>query len=100
MAVSGTVPARSHPAADPLVTARRLKAATALLALVAFGWFLLKFGTAWVPEGMDTVPDVPPGSWCIVDRWASGLRVGSNVFVDAPSGRTRQPGVVRTGRGR
>jgi hypothetical protein len=86
MAVSGTVPARRRPALDKLVIAKMLRRGTVLLAVVAFTWFLLKFGTTWVPAGMDTVPDVPPGSWCIVDRWASGLRVGSDVFVDTPAG--------------
>jgi hypothetical protein len=87
MAVSGTVPARPRKAVDPLATAKRLKRATALFAVIAFTWFALQFGSAWVPAGMDTVPGVPPGSWCIVDRWAIGLRVGSDVFVDTPAGR-------------
>jgi hypothetical protein len=86
MAVSGTVPARGRPPVDVMHTAKWLRRATAVLAVVAFTWFLLKFGTAWVPAGMNTVPDVPPGSWCIVDRWAGGLRVGSDVFVDTPAG--------------
>jgi hypothetical protein len=86
MAVSGTVPARTRPAVDPMRTAKVLRRATVVLAVVAFAWFLLKFGTAWVPANMDTVPGVPPGAWCIVDRWASGLRVGSDVFVETPAG--------------
>src|SRR5262245_49293412 len=86
MAVSGTVPARARPTFDPAVIAKWLYRATAGLAIVAFGWLVLQFGTAWVPANMDTVPTVPPGSWCIVDRWASGLRVGSDVFVATPSG--------------
>ncbi len=87
MAVSGTVPARTRPAVDPQRAAKRLRGVTAVFAAVAFAWFLLKFGTAWVPADMDTVPDVPPGAWCIVDRWSSGLRVGSDVFVETPAGR-------------
>lgn len=86
MAVSGTVPARAQASFDPTSTARRLRRWSAVLAAAAFTWFLLKFGTAWVPTNMDTVPDVPAGSWCIVDRWSSGLRVGSDVFVDTPEG--------------
>ena len=76
MAVSGTVPARERREVDALVAARWLRRGTVVLAVVAFTWFLLKFGTAWVPANMDTVPGVPPGAWCIVDRWAGGLRVG------------------------
>lgn len=87
MAVSGTVPARSPESFDPLSLARRLRRWTVGLAVLGFTWFLLKFGTAWVPANMDTVPSVPPGSWVIVDRWSSGLRVGSDVFVATPAGR-------------
>jgi hypothetical protein len=87
MAVSGTVPARVQPAFDPQSFARRLRRWTTVVAVLACTWFLLQFGTAWVPEGMDTVPEAPPGSWCIVDRWCVGLRVGSDVFVDTPDGR-------------
>ena len=86
MAVSGTVPARSEPRVNPIGSAKRLRRATVVLAVVAFTWFLLQFGTKWVPAGMDTVPGIPPGSWCIVDRWSIGLRVGSDVFVAVPGG--------------
>lgn len=87
MAVSGTVPARARPALDPLRVARALRRATMLLGIGAGTWFFVRFGSAWVPPGMDTVPGAPPGSWCIVDRFAGGLRVGSDVFVDSPAGR-------------
>jgi hypothetical protein len=86
MAVSGTVPARTRPGFDASRIARRLRRWTIGLAIAAFTWFLLQFGTAWVPATMDTVPDVPPGSWCIVDRWSIGLRKGSDVFVETESG--------------
>jgi hypothetical protein len=86
MAISGTVPGRQPAPRDPARLARGLRRATWLLAVVAGVWFFLRFGTAWVPRGMNTVPEAPPGSWCIVDRWAGGLRVGSDVFVDTPAG--------------
>ncbi|HEB52865.1 MAG TPA: hypothetical protein ENI87_06395 [bacterium] len=56
------------------------------LAVLSCGWFVLMFDTRWVPAGMGTIPEIPPGSWVIVDRWASGLRVGSDVFVATPHG--------------
>jgi len=86
MAVSGTVPAKNSPSFDPIRVGRRLKRWTVVVAVVVFTWFFLQFGTAWVPAGMDTMPEAPPGSWCIVDRWSTGLRVGSDVFVDGPRG--------------
>lgn len=87
MAVSGTV-ARARPQGlDMLRLAKRLRRWASLLAVAAFTWFLLQFGAAWVPAGMATVPGIPPGAWCIVDRWSIGARVGSDVFVDTPDGR-------------
>lgn len=87
MAVSGTVPSGSKPRFDVGAQAKRLRRATTWCAIVAFTWFLLQFGAVWVPEGMTTVRAMPPGSWCIVDRWSIGVRVGSQVFVDGPDGR-------------
>jgi hypothetical protein len=87
MAVAGTVPAKNPPRFDPARFGRRLRRWTVVLAVVVFTWFFLQFGTAWVPDDMDTIPEAPPGSWCIVDRWSTGLRVGSDVFVDGPNGR-------------
>jgi type IV secretory pathway protease TraF len=86
MAVSGTVRARTTPAVDPVRAAKVLRRVTVAIAAVLFTWFALQFGSAWVPANMDTVPAVPAGSWCIVDRWATRLRVGNDVFVDTPAG--------------
>lgn len=86
MAVAGTVPGRPAPRFDPTLLARRLRRWILLSSIAVFAWFLLQFGTMHVPAGMDTMPGAPPGSWCLVDRWAVGLRVGSDVFVDGPAG--------------
>jgi hypothetical protein len=86
MAVSGTVPAKNKPGFDANRIAKGVRRFTFVAALLGFTWFLLRFGTRWVPAGMDTLPDMPPGSWCLVDRWAKGLRVGSEVFVTTPAG--------------
>ena len=64
-------------------TARRV---TLLIGVAAVAGFLMKFETRWVPAGMDTVADIPGGSWVVLDRWCSGLRVGSPVFVSTPHG--------------
>lgn len=86
MAVSGTVPRKSRPssnAARVIRVARRLTfAATAVIAVL----FVMRFRTRWVPAGMDTTSHMPPGSWCLIDRWASGMQVGSDVFVETPEG--------------
>lgn len=86
MAVSGTVPARRPNGADPMRYARWVRRSTFVAAVVTFGWFFLRFGTEWVPVGMDTVPGLAPNSWCVVDRWSRGLRVGSDVFYEGPLG--------------
>ena len=64
-------------------TARRLTLVIGLCAVVVI---LFKFETRWVPAGMNTVDGVPGGSWVVLDRWCSGLQVGSEVFVSTPHG--------------
>jgi type IV secretory pathway protease TraF len=86
MAVAGTVAGSQRSRFDPALLARRLRRWIVLPSIAVFAWFLLQFGTMHVPAGMDTMPGAPPGSWCLVDRWSVGLRVGSDVFVDGPAG--------------
>lgn len=86
MAVSGTVPSRRPRQSDPLKWARQVRRATALAGIVVLAWFFLRFSTAWVPSGMSAVPSLPPEAWCLIDRWAVGLRVGSDVFYEGPIG--------------
>lgn len=69
---------------DPLVLARRLRRLTLLVAAGAAIWFFTCFGAKWVPAGMDTVPEIPPGSYCILDKRQSTVQVGSNVFLEVP----------------
>lgn len=64
--------------------ARRVRQLTLIGALAAGIWVFTCFGTRWVPPGMDTVPEVPPGSYCILDKRQASVKVGSNVFVDVP----------------
>ena len=66
--------------------ARIARRATAVFALGSLILFLIKYETRWVPLGMNTVEAVPGGSWVVVDRWCSGMRVGSDVFVETPHG--------------
>lgn len=87
MAVSGTVPAPRAGDIDLLAQASRLRRATTILTVVVAAWLLLQFGTAVVPAGMATVPEVPPGAIVLVDRWSLAVRVGCNAFVDTPDGR-------------
>lgn len=87
MAVSGTVQGNFPKHHDPLHWAKWVRRGTLVVGLTVMTWFFLRFGTEWVPRGMDTVPDAPPGAWCVVDRWSRGLRIGSIVFVDTPAGR-------------
>lgn len=86
MAVSGTVPSSKPTGISPTDVARWIRRCTLVLGVVAVTWFFLQFGTRWVPKGMYTNPDMPPGSWVITDRWCTGLRIGSDVFVQTPDG--------------
>ena len=86
MAVSGTVPSSKPSRLQPTTVAMWVRQLTLVFGVIAGSWFFLKFGTQWVPAGMNTVPEIPAGSWVIIDRWSSGLRVGSDVFVDTPNG--------------
>jgi hypothetical protein len=88
MAVSGTVPSARKVGFDPLPPSRWLRRATWVLAIVAGIVFFAWFGTQRVPAGMDTVPSIPPGSLCIIDRRQGAAKVGSHVFLDVPAGGT------------
>ena len=70
----------------PQRLARLARRATAAFALGALTVFLIKYDTRWVPVGMNTIDAVPGGSWVVVDRWCSGMRVGSDVFIETPHG--------------
>lgn len=87
MAVSGTVPAPARTARfDPARLARWIRRATWISALAFVVWMFASFGTKWVPAGMDTVPTIPAGSWCVVDHRRSSVKVGSDVFFASPDG--------------
>jgi hypothetical protein len=61
----------------------------ALFGMLFVGAYLLYgYGGRWVPGDMDTVPAIPAGSFCIIDRWQSTVMAGSHVFVALPDGRT------------
>lgn len=87
MAVSGTVPSRRPPPpVDPVQVARWIRRATVALAVVCIVWLFATVSWRWVPAGMDTVPGIAPGSMCLVDRRASAVAVGRDVFVTTPDG--------------
>ncbi len=70
----------------PQRVARWARRFTVVIGVVGLAWFLLKFESRWVPPGRNTNPDIPPGSWVLLDRYASGLQVGSDVLIDTPHG--------------
>lgn len=86
MAVSGTVPSKRPQRSDPLLWARRARRGTLLVGVAVVAWIFLRFTTAWVPSGMNVVPTLPAEAWCLLDKWAVGLRVGSDVFYEGPLG--------------
>ncbi|MGC6486611.1 MAG: hypothetical protein ACON4Z_03125 [Planctomycetota bacterium] len=70
----------------PQRLARWARRATLVLGLGGVVVALLKLDTCWVAPGMNTVEEIPAGSWLLLDRWCSGLRVGSDVVVATPHG--------------
>lgn len=70
----------------PQRLARIARRVTLGIALVAVVWCLFKFETRWIQPGMNTMDEVPGGSWVLLDRWATGLGVGSDVLVMTPHG--------------
>lgn len=65
----------------------RIVRATLLVAIAVTAFLLVQRFRVWqVPAGMDTDPALPAGAYCLVDRAAKGLRVGSSVFVASPHG--------------
>ncbi|MCA8948338.1 MAG: hypothetical protein KDE27_02480 [Planctomycetes bacterium] len=91
MASQGSAPAAPRSAEQRALArvgvARRLRRATLVvgLALLVVGY--LRYGARWVPAGMDTVPAVPPGTFCVIAKQAGSVQVGSHVFVELPDGR-------------
>jgi len=79
-------PAADSPAEERALAtqrmARRIRRITLVLAIVLLGWLWLTYGGRWVPAKMDTVPDIPPGSFCVVDKRPATVQVGSHVFVE------------------
>jgi hypothetical protein len=71
---------------DPAAAARWVRRATWLIALLGAVWLFAVYGTAWVPPGMHTVPEAPPGSWCVLDHRAGAVAVGRDVFFEGPEG--------------
>ena len=70
----------------PVRWARRVRRATGVFALLAAVWMVLQYDSRWVPRRMGTVPDMPPGTWQVVDTWASDIVVGNHVWIDTPHG--------------
>ena len=64
--------------------AKRLRRITLVVGVSLGIWAYLCWGARWVPIGMDTVPAIPPGSFCVVDKRASTVKIGSHVFIELP----------------
>lgn len=79
---------------DPQRAAKVLRRLMLPFAVVAIGVFWWCFGALQVPAGMDTMPAIPPGSVCIIDKRKGSARVGHEVFVDLPQGGTLLSRVV------
>lgn len=82
---------------DPARLGRTIRRATLPLAIVAAIVFFQCFGSMRVPEGMDSMPDIPPGSLCLIDKRSGPPRPGKEVFVAVPDGGTLLTRVVAVG---
>lgn len=72
----------------PIRAARWVRRATLPFAIVALLWFFFCYGAMKVPTGMDTMPTIPPGSFCLVDKRGAVAKKGHEVFVEVPDGGT------------
>lgn len=80
---------------DPHRFGRALRRLTLPFAVIAGLWFWTCFGAIQVPKGMDTMPHVPPGSVCLVDKRSDRVQERHEVFVEVPGGGTVLSRVVQ-----
>jgi hypothetical protein len=73
---------------DPRRLQRWVVRAALPVLVVAVAALLLCFSVLRVPAGMDSIPRIQPGSWCLIDKRAGSVRAGCVVFVDVPDGGT------------
>jgi hypothetical protein len=73
---------------EPQRFARALRRLTLPFAVIAGIVFWQMYGVIRVPEGMDTIPSIAPGSTCLVAKSGSKAMVGHEVFCDVPDGGT------------
>ncbi len=81
-------PKRPVPAAPSLRAARFVRRAMLPFAIVCGVVLWWCFGVLRVPQGMDTTPEAPPGSVCIIDKRQGSAQPGKLAFVDLPAGGT------------
>lgn len=72
----------------PVRAARLVRRLTLPFAVAAGLFFWSRYGVIRVPEGMDTLPSIPAGSACLVDKRGSVAMPGHEVFCDVPDGGT------------
>lgn len=96
-AAADPAPVPSRGGFDPVRLARVLRRSILPLALLAVVLFLLRFGALRVPAGMDSMPSIPPGSLCLIDKWHSSAQPGDEVFVDLPDGSVLLSRLVAVG---
>lgn len=58
------------------------------VAIIGMVILVRTYGTVRVPVGMDTMPSLPAGTTCIIQKRPSSVRKDSVVFVDLDDGST------------
>jgi hypothetical protein len=57
-----------------------------VLAVAGILLFLRTYGVLTVPPGMDTLPEFPPGTVCVIEKWPGEVPIGAAVFVEVDDG--------------
>ena len=73
---------------DPRRLARLVRRLILPVALLCFLLLYLTVGFLRVPRGMDTMPEIPGGSLCVIDKRSGSVQPGIPVLVDLEDGST------------
>ncbi len=93
--VQTTRTVRAEAGLRPERAARWLRRVSLPLFAVGVIALLLTLELTRVPPGMDSMPDIPPGSTVLLDRRTGSVRPGMAVMVDLPEGGTLLTRLVR-----
>lgn len=65
---------------------RKIRRLALFVVAVALVYFFVCYGTYTVVPGMDTIPQYPPGTTCIIQKNPGSVPVGSVVLIEVENG--------------